>query len=484
MLTASLFGGIAGSAIGIMVLPKIIYNAWGIAYQMPEMMQADHLPLMVISVISITMVVVFAAILACGRDLRSNPAELMRPKAPKLGKTVLLERIGFIWRRLSFTGKVTVRNIFRYKKRFFMTLAGVAGCTALLVTGFGISDSIRAVVRVQFGEIYRYHTAVTVKAGTEEKTREELKKYLEDLPDFSDTAFVYTASALANLTEKKNEGRDDLEITITIPEKNNSFDRFVLMREPVSKKPYSIKEPGCYMAERVADELGLSEGDTFYIETNDGIRRPVKIAACLEVYAGYPVFMNMDYYASVFGTRPAYNSLYAANAEDTDETALGRKLMSQEGVAGVSFTSKNVATINSMIDALGMITVVLIISSALLSFVVLYNLSNVNISERLREIATIKVLGFYDNEVNAYIYRETIAITIFGALFGLGLGVLLHHTIMQMIAIKAVTFGNRIEPWTYVYSFLLTIVFSALVSIFVNMKLKRIPMVESLKSVE
>ena len=483
-LTASLIGGITGSIIGILVLPEIICNAWGIAYQMPPMMQADHLPLMIVSVASITAVVVLAAILACGRDLRSDPAELMRPKAPKLGKTVLLERIGFIWRRLSFTGKVTVRNIFRYKKRFFMTLAGVAGCTALLVTGFGISDSIRAVVRVQFGEIYRYNTSVTVKAGTEDKTREQLKAYLEDLQDFSDTAFVYTASALANLTDRKNEGRDDLEITITVPEKNSSFDRFVLMRDPSSELHYSIQNEGCFIAKRVADELDLTEGDSFFIETNDGIRRPVKVAGILEVYTGYPVFMNMNYYSAVFGTHPEYNTLFAMNTEDTDETALGKKLMEQDGVAGVSFTSKNVATINSMIDALGMITMVLIVSSALLSFVVLYNLSNVNISERLREIATIKVLGFYDSEVNAYIYRETIAITIFGALFGLGLGVLLHHTIMQMISVKAVTFGNRIEPLTYVYSFLLTIVFSAVVSIFVNIKLKKIPMVESLKSVE
>ena len=483
-LTASLFGGIAGSIVGVMVFPIVIYNAWGIAYQMPTMMQADHLPLLVISVVSITLVVVFAAILACARDLRSNPAELMRPKAPKLGKTILLERIGFIWRRISFTGKVTVRNIFRYKKRFFMTLAGVAGCTALLVTGFGISDSVRAVVRTQFGEIYRYNTAVTVKAGTEEKVREELKTYLKDLQDFSDTAFVYTTSALANVSEKKNVGRDDLEITITIPEVNSSFNRFILMRNPSSKAQYSIQEEGCFLAKRVADELGVSSGDIFYIETNDGVRRPVKAAEIIEVYVSYPIFMNMDYYASVFGTRPEYNTLFAMNAEGTNETALGKKLMAQEGVAGVAFTSKNVATINSMIDALGMITMVLIVSSALLSFVVLYNLSNVNISERLREIATIKVLGFYDHEVNAYIYRETIAITIFGALFGLGLGILLHHTIMEMIAIKAVTFGNQIELMTYVYSFLLTIVFSAIVSIFVNMKLKRIPMVESLKSVE
>ena len=197
------------------------------------------------------------------------------------------------------------------------------------------------------------------------------------------------------------------------------------------------------------------------------------------MYVGYPVFMNMDYYSSVFGSRPEYNAMYAKNAEGTDEAALGKMLMEMEGVSGAAFTSKNIATINSMIDALGMITVVLIISSALL-----YNLSNVNISERLREIATIKVLGFYDNEVNAYISRETVAITVLGALAGLGLGVVLHHTIMKMIAMKTVTFGNTIEIPTYIYAFLLTIIFSLAVSIFINRKLRNIPMVESLKSVE
>ena len=483
-LTASLLGGAAGSVIGILTFPAVIFNAWGIAYQMPQMMQAEHLPLMIISVLSITGVVVFAAIMACARELRAKPAELMRPKAPKIGKTVFLERIGFIWKRLSFTGKVTVRNIFRYKKRFFMTLAGVAGCTALLITGFGISDSIRAVVQTQFDEIFRYHTSMTVKAGTDPVIREELKDALEDLEDFSDTAFVYTASALANLSEKKNEGRDDLEISITIPEKNNSFDRFVLMRDPDTKEVFSIKNEGCFVAKRAADELGLSAGDSFYIETNEGVRREVKIAGLLEMYVGYPVFMNMDYYSSVFGSRPEYNAMYAKNAEGTDEAALGKMLMEMEGVSGAAFTSKNIATINSMIDALGMITVVLIISSALLSFVVLYNLSNVNISERLREIATIKVLGFYDNEVNAYISRETVAITVLGALAGLGLGVVLHHTIMKMIAMKTVTFGNTIEIPTYIYAFLLTIIFSLAVSIFINRKLRNIPMVESLKSVE
>ena len=239
------------------------------------------------------------------------------------------------------------------------------------------------------------------------------------------------------------------------------------------------------MAERAAEELGLRPGDLFYIETNDGTRRQVLLSGCLEIYVGYPVFMNLDYYEAVFGERPEYNTLFAKNSlDEAGENALGEQLMEEESISGVSFVSKSVKTINSMIDALGMITIVLIISSALLSFVVLYNLSNVNISERLREIATIKVLGFYDNEVNAYIYRETIAITVFGAFFGLGAGILLHHAIMRMIALKAVSFGTVIRPVTYVYSFLLTILFSVIVSLFVNIKLKRIPMVESLKSVE
>ena len=482
---AAVSGGIIGSILGIRIFPAVIFTAWSIPYQMPDMQQADNMLLIAASILTMTIAVVLAAVMACLNELRSDPASLMRPKAPKLGKTVLLEHIGFFWKRLSFTGKVTVRNIFRYKKRFFMTLAGVAGCTALLVTGFGIKDSVSAVVVKQFEEILNYDTTVTIRAGTEDDERERIRTYLEGLQDFSDTAFIYTDSALAGIGAKKNEGREDLEITLTVPLKSSSLGRFVNLRDPSSGKTLEFGREGVYLSKRGADELSVSPGDSFYIETSDGVRHEVTLAGFFENYTGYPVYMTMDYYESVFGRTPVFNTVFAKNADPmTDENALGRLLMEEDSVAAVSFISKNVETISSMIGALGLITVVLIISSALLCFVVLYNLSNVNISERLREIATIKVLGFYDGEVNAYVYRETIAITVLGALFGLGLGIGLHHLIMNMVSLKTVSFGNEIKPMTYVYSFLLTIVFSVIVSFFVNIKLKKIPMVESLKSVE
>lgn len=493
-LSASLMGGVLGCIIGMQVFPLVIFNAWGIAYQMPSMVHANNLGLCVLSVAGMCAVVVLAAFSACISTLREVPSELMRPKAPKIGRKVLLERIPFIWRRISFARKVTIRNIFRYKKRFFMTLAGVAGCTGLLVTGFGISDSIGQLVTKQFGEIFRYDATVSVKE--EEKNEEdedsvrsidETYEWIASTPGFTDTLFVSTTSGAVNVGPEADNGQEDIGVTIVALGETDTLGDFFSFRKAGSRhEAVQLADDGILLSRRTAEMLEVGEGDECYLENRDGTRKKVRISAVIEFYVGHYVYMTEELYETVFEVKASKNTVLCAADELTaeDRDAIGEMLMEDDAVTGVGFFSVNVKNINKMISALRIITVVLIISSGLLAFVVLYNLSNVNISERLREIATIKVLGFYDPEVNAYVLRETIAITVIGALVGIPVGIAIHHMIMGTIAMDAVSFGKYIAPVSYLYSVLLTVAFALIVSVFINVKLKKIPMVESLKSVE
>ncbi len=487
-LAASLIGGVTGCIIGLQVFPLVIFNSWGIAYQMPAMIHANNYRLCLISVGGITAVVVLAAFLACLSALREVPAELMRPKAPKIGRKVLLERIPFLWKRISFARKVTIRNIFRYKKRFFMTLVGVAGCTGLLVTGFGISDSISGLVTTQFSEIFRYDATITLSGDASDEALEATHEWVGSQPEFTDTLFVSSSSGNSNTVLEATSDREDIATTIIVTDEPVKFEEFIDLRK-VSRGQETIDLPadGVAMSQRTAEMLELKEGDTYFLENRDGIRKEARVGAIVEFYVGHYVYMTASYYEQIFGEKAPENMVLAITTDDItqdEQDKVGELLMESEEITGVSFFSVSVKTINSMISALRIITIVLIISSGLLAFVVLYNLSNVNISERLREIATIKVLGFYDPEVNAYVYRETIAITVIGALVGVPVGIAIHHMIMGTVSMDAVTFGNYIAPVSYLYSVLLTVVFALIVSIFINMKLKKIPMVESLKSVE
>ena len=483
-LSASLSGGIIGVLLGLRIFPLVIINAWGIAYQMPAMVPADNTLLAVIAVVSMTLVVVLAAFFACIGTLSEVPSALMRPKAPKLGKKVILERIPFLWKRFTFTQKVTARNILRYKKRFFMTLAGVAGCTALLVTGFGISDSVNDLITVQFDEIYQYDVSVTLKPDLTEKEYREAADAVTGRPELLDSYVLSSTSGKANISEDA-DANDDVIVTLTAADDPVIFSDFCHLKDRRGKKEVLLPEKGVLISQTIAEKFDLKQGDTLVLESSEGTRVTAEIAEIIEFHVGYSVFMKDSVYRELFNENAPENSIIGrTDLSDEEKEDFSSEVMDTENISSVSFFSVSTRSIRQMISALSIITLVLIISSGLLSFVVLYNLSNVNISERLREIATIKVLGFYDPEVNAYVYRESITITVLGALVGLGLGTLLHHAIMSMISLESVTFGLYIAPVSYLYSFLLTLVFSLIVSIFINRKLKTIPMVESLKSVE
>ena len=400
------------------------------------------------------MITVAAALAACYKELVETPALLMRPKAPKNGKKILLERIPFIWKRFNFIYKVTARNIFRYKKRFLMTVIGISGCSALLVAGFGIQDSIGEIAVKQYGDIFKFDVTMTYKG------EDTLSQKEQDLNELQKDSRVKSATAMAVYHGfYADEGED---------------------------KGISLNNDGAVITEKIAKDKHLKVGDTFPIDNGDGVKKDVKIAAVTENYVGHIVYMTPSYYKSVYHKTPQNTGMFAImrDSSEKDEQALGNAFMKKDTIDSVSFYSGIAASFQDTIASLSFIVVVLIISAGLLAFVVLYNLTNVNISERLREIATIKVLGFYDKEVSAYVYRENIFLTLIGALAGLVLGIVLHSLIMSLAELDTVMFGRNIEKLSFLYSVAITMVFAIIVNLVMYRKLKKIPMVESLKSVE
>lgn len=480
-LIASVLGGIAGCAVGLKLFPKIIYDSWNIMYDMPDITYADHTVLSVVATGSLVGVIVLATVYACYNDLSEVPSQLMRPKAPKKGKKILLERVGFIWKHLSFSSKVTCRNIFRYKKRFFMTVIGVAGGCALMMAGFGIKDSITALISKQFSELMRYDVSIMYTDSTsidEISSDSRFEKFI--------TVLNYTSDVdnTENVTDEDKERKEGVSVNVISEEAD--WQSFIMLRKRNTDITYDINTDGVFLTEKAANDLGVKKGDTVYAESYEGIKKPLIVAEVIEMYTGHYMYISEHYYKSVFDETVTDNCLFGI-LTDTDEgveAQLGIDYLDKTGINAITFFSSNIKKFNDMIEALNLITYVLILSAAALSFVVLYNLTNVNISERIREVATIKVLGFYNGEVAMYVYRENIIISIIGALAGLGLGVILHGFIMKTVEMDNIMFGNVINLSSYIYAFLFTMLFSLIVNAVMYAKLKNIPMVESLKSVE
>lgn len=482
-MSASLLGSCVGCKIGLRVFPTIIYTSWNIMYNLPPISFADQTVLGVVSVAAMTGIITLAALLSVLSVLRETPALLMRPKAPKNGKKILLEHITPLWKHVSFTGKVTARNIFRYKKRFFMTVIGVAGCSALLLAGYGIKDSISCLIRNQYGEIMKYDVSVAYEPQI--VTEGWLASFGQEPGGRLISDYLETNSQ----TAKAGNGAEDVteqEVTLLVFSETKRAEQFLTLRERKKHTRYELTDQGAIISEKLSKDLKIKKGDRLLLENGDGVRKEAVVSEICEMYVNHYVFLTEEYYRTLYGETPAHNCVLAILAENTKEAEeqLGQGLLEQEGVISVTFFSGSIERFDDMIQALDLVTYVLLISAALLAFIVLYNLTNVNVSERLREIATIKVLGFYDHEVSAYVYRENLLITVIGALAGLLLGVALHAFIMEVIEMDSVMFGNAIEPGSFGKAFFLTLLFSVLVNLFMYGRLKRIPMVESLKSVE
>ena len=478
---ASLTGAVIGCAAGLRLFPYIIYESWNIIYQMPAIKYASHTILSVVAVASLILVTLIATLYSCYNELSEVPSALMRPKAPKNGKKILLEHT-FIWKHLSFTKKVTMRNIFLYKKRFFMTVIGIAGCGALITAGFGIKDSVQSIIDNQYGQIIHYDNILVFNKNADSDAKNNLSDKIS-----SDEYYKSSLMDYAYTAEVKIPGSaDDYSTEITVVNDTSAYMDYVTFRTRRSKKTIELDDSGVIISEKLAKDLNVKEGDNVLIHDEDNKQATEKVSGVMEMYINNYIFMTSEYYSQVFGYTPDNNRILGILTSDGDDiqSVIGDRYLTDNNVKSLTFVKANITRFENMIQSLDLVTWVLIISAGMLAFVVLYNLTNVNISERIREIATIKVLGFYDREVGEYVYRENIILTLIGGVFGLLLGMALHAYIMTTIELDGVMFGTKINISSFLISYGITILFSLLINIFMYPSLKKIPMVESLKSVE
>lgn len=470
-LIASILGSILGCSLGMYLFPTVIFNAWNTLYNIDQIKFLFQPGLILLASGSVTGITLLATLYSIYSELIEMPSQLMRPKAAKAGKKILLERITFIWKRLSFLQKVTARNIFRYKKRFFMTIIGIAGCSALLVAGFGINDSISDIVNQQYNVIYHYDATVSAKTS-------EITSQIKSLKGVKD---VYEEDHLAVTTKIENK---DISTTVHIISNDKKFKDFYTLFN--GNKEFDLDDSSVLISQKMATKLNKKAGDTIKIKDANNKVIKAKIKGVFTNYVGHHIYASESLYKS-WNTNAKTTHIYLIKSKKTTkkfERNLGNKIMNIDGVQSVTFYSSLQKNFKDMIKSISYIVVVLVISAACLAFVVLYNLSNVNISERKREIATIKVLGFTRKEVDAYINRETILLTILGSLIGLGIGIGLHHLIMNLAEMDDIMFGRTINSISYVISFVMTIGFNAIINLCMHKKLNNIQMVESLKAVE
>ena len=478
---ATLTGGIFGVMIGEKILPYIIITAYKIMYRhLPDVEIPYNLYHGVLACVAALLCTVAATIFSCMKELKEQAAELMRPPAPKQGKRVFLEYIPFLWKRLNFTWKSTVRNLMRYKKRFFMTIFGIGGCMGLMLVGFGLKDSISSIVPLQYEDIQLYDGNVILQSDVTMQEKQEVYEALE-----KNSQVVATAEDLLQKTTIEHDGVSK-EVYLNVPENVEKFSDFVVLQDRTTKEKYQLTDKGAVLTEKMAKELGVSAGDTVTIKEENEKERTVKISQICENYMSHYLYMTPAVYKAAYGKEPKYNSIYYRTEGRTTKEAelVGEAALKLDGALSVSYTTELRQQVDDMLQSLDIVIVVLIISAGMLAFVVLYNLNNINITERKRELATLKVLGFYDKEVTEYVYRENILLTLIGSVFGMLLGKILHRFIIVTVEIDSVMFGRNINTISFVYAFLLTVVFSLFVNGVMYFKLKKINMVESLKSVE
>ncbi len=474
-LLASILGSILGCAVGMVVFPCIIFYAWNTMYTIDTIKTVWQPGLMLLASGSVTLVILATTLFSIGRELREVPSQLMRPKAGVAGKQILLEKVPAIWQRIPFLHKVTLRNIFRYKKRFFMTVIGISGCSALLVAGFGINDSISSIVSEQFGAIYQYDAAVT---ADNDALSDPLKK-LEGVTG------VYGEQDLpVTLDMDGNKAAATLHI---IPDgtQGKKLADFVHL-DSLDKEPLTVPEEGALMSQKMAEKLGLKPGSKLTLETADDQKLETTVADVFSQYVGHQVYVSQKTFDDWHVAEQPQDVYLLKTSDQSDdfEEALGGNIMLLDDVRSVSFYSKLQQNFLDMIGSIKMVVVVLVISAAMLAFVVLYNLANVNISERMREIATIKVLGYTEREVDAYVNRESLILAMIGGGTGLILGIWLHRLIMNLAELDDVMFGRIISPLSYLFAFGLTVLFALLVNFVMRFRLRKVEMVESLKAVE
>ena len=477
---ASILGSVLGILIGSTVLPSIISNAYESIYNVPKII-LYYYPVYIIQSMAISILcTVGAALFVIKIELKSKPANLMRAKAPKIGKKILLERITPLWKRLSFNHKITLRNIFRYKQRMIMTVLGIAGCMALLVTGFGLKDSNAGMVDKEFNKIWKYEAIVILD---ENSSDEEYKKYndtLTQLKGYKDSINIHQES----FTFSK-EGMNKQTATLYVPQNIDKFDDFILLDDRVSGEKYDISDNGVIITEKLSKLLDISVNDTITLIDENNNSYDVKVDKITENYVAHYLYMSPSYYQKIFNKEQLYNAqLINFNDDKESDDEISSKLLECGNVSNVTLKSQIQKTTEDSNDSMNLVMIVIIVAAGSLAFVVLYNLNNINVSERIRELSTIKVLGFFNKEVTMYISRENIILTLIGVIVGSALGKVLHTFIINTAETDTMMMYPNISIYTYIFSALLTILFSVIVMILMHIKLKKVNMIDALKSNE
>ena len=478
---ATLLGSVLGMLIGEKIIPYIIITAYGIMYHnVANTISIDYQPgFALIASAASVVCTVGATLFASGKELQETPASLMRPPAPKEGKRVLLERLTFIWKHLSFSWKSTIRNLFRYKKRLIMTVFGIAGSMGLMLVGFGIQDSISDIAAIQYRELQHYDGMVIEDSDATEEEHAELFEYMKENEQIAHCNRVQMTKISAP------KGSSNISIYLFVPESLSEFARDVTLKNRITGETYELTDEGAAISEKTASLLGLKVGDMIPLKKGDKEYK-VRVAVITENYMSHYLYMTPRVYEQTFGEKPEYENIVFTMQEDCkdDLEMAGTRILANPGALSISYTSSLASQVDRMLSTLDAVILVLIVSAGMLAFVVLYNLNNINITERQRELATLKVLGFYDGEVSQYVLRENVILTVLGIMFGAVFGILIHRYVITTVEVDAVMFGRNIKPLSFLYSGILTSIFSIVVNGVMHFKLKTIDMVESLKSVE
>lgn len=475
--SAAFLGSTVGTIIGLQVFPSVIYNTYKIMYSMPDIDTPFRIGYYIgCCFVSVTLTC-SAVLYSCIKELKAQPSELMRPKAPANGKRVFLEKIGFIWNRLNFLAKVTIRNLFRYKKRFFMTVIGIAGCTALIVTGLGLKYSIKSIADRQFEDIFLYDGAVVINSSKFDIS--ELEKKLSSIKEIKEHTFV---EGIDGTAENENASQSVKMMVMKDPKHLN---KFLNLPDMNTSKNLAMKENSVVITQKLAKILKLKAGDSIRVKLgDDGKFVKLKISGVAKNYTMHYIYITPETYEKVYGEKPKYNLAFVNISAGVNENKFKEKLIANDEFYGITYKIESGKSFIDSLDRLDVIVYILILCAGLLAIVVLYNLSNINVTERIREIATIKVLGFYDKETSAYIYRENMISAVIGIILGWLMGIVLHKFVIITSEVDIVMFNHHLVWWAYVIAAVLTMAFTIIVNIILHIKLKKVDMVESLKSVE
>ncbi len=475
---ASIAGSVIGILVGSSILPYIISKAYSSTFTLPDVKIHYYPSYIIQSLVASIFCTVGAALIVLKEELRENPSNLMRTKAPKLGKKILLERITPLWERLNFNQKVTFRNLFRYKQRMLMTILGISGCMAMLVAGMALEKSNSSVMDIQFGKLLKYDAMVVFNDNNTEKEDEEYNECLNNLKGYESSLNIHQDSVTFS-----KEGVSKQTATMYVPENTDELSKYILLNDRESGTEYKLSDNGVIINEKLAKVLDASVGDDVTVTDSDNNSHKVRVDNIVENYAGHYIYLSPSYYKEIFKSEPTYNAqLLKLNSNREDDNKISTTLMENDKVVNVTLASK-LRSLSESAD-LGLVMIVIIVASGSLAFVVLYNLININVSERIREISTIKVLGFYDNEVAMYIFRENIILTILGILLGSFMGKILYVFLVSTAEMDNMMMIPTVDISSYVISGLITMFFAIVVMIMMHIKLKNVNMIDALKSVE